>query len=110
MPFRKPLTADDLVALRARYQPLRSRPPCSYLDSAVWPDVLTLLYEIKRMRALLLRAEQLRERFPNPRNCLTTEWQEFQKALAEEPCVLELGKLKDDLIHPNNRKAKPHGA
>lgn len=32
---------------------------------------------------------------------------ELLKQLEEEPCILEMGTLKDDLLDPMRRKAKP---
>ncbi|CAM4073571.1 hypothetical protein [Bordetella bronchialis] len=97
MPLRPPLTHEDLTRIRARYEMTPGRAPCSYQDAVVWRDVVALLHEIKRLRAMLLRAEQLRERFPKPGNCLDEVWEKFQRDLAAEPCVVELGEIKSEL-------------
>lgn len=108
MPFKPPLSAQDLARIRGRYEPSSARAPCSYQDTAVWGDVLILLHEIKRMRAMLLRAEQLRERFPQPNSCLQEVWEEFLRDLAMEPCVRERGAWKDALFEPMDKeKPKP---
>jgi hypothetical protein len=108
MPFKQPLPIRTLIEIRARYEPTPTRAPCSYQDTAVWADVLILLHEIKRMRAMLLRAEQLRERFPQPNGALREVWEEFQRDLANEPCVRERGMWKQALFEPMDKcKAKP---
>jgi hypothetical protein len=107
MPLRPPLTHEDLARIRARYEVTATRAPCAYQDKVVWADVVTLLHEIKRLRAMLLRAEQLRERFPKPGGFLDPVWEEFVRELAKEPCVVELGRIKEELIAPHGRKVKP---
>jgi hypothetical protein len=98
-----------LTRIRARYEVTAARAPCAYQDQVVWSDVVTLLHEIKRLRAMLLRAEQLRERFPKPGGFLDAVWEEFVHDLAAEPCVTELGEIKSELIAPG-RKAGPKSA
>jgi hypothetical protein len=93
VPFRPPLTLASLQSIQA------ANP-----DSE---DVRTLLWEIKRMRSMLLRAEQLRDRFPKPGNCLDGVWDEFQRDLAAEPCVLEREAWKGELLGPAKRKVGP---
>ena len=108
MPLRPALAARELARIRARYQPLPSRARCTYPDDEVWPDIVALLYEIKRLRAMLLRVEQLRAHFPNPGGCLADVWEEFMRALAQEPCVLERRSWKGELVKPaSNRKVRP---
>jgi len=108
MPLRPPLTAGDLARLRARYEPLASRARCAYPDSEVWPDIVALLYEIKRMRAMLLRVEQLRPHFARPAGCLAEVWDEFMQSLAQEPCVQERRSWKGELLEAgSHRKVKP---
>ncbi|ANN78881.1 hypothetical protein [Bordetella flabilis] len=100
MAFKPPLPTETLTRIRARYEPSATRAPCSYQDTAVWADILALLHEIKRMRAMLLRAEQLRERFPQPNGALCEVWEEFLRNLADEPCVRERGMWKEALFEP----------
>ncbi|OZI61758.1 hypothetical protein [Bordetella genomosp. 11] len=104
MPLRPPLTHHDLARIRARYEVTPDRAPCAYQDDIVWRDIIALLHEIKRLRAMLLRAEQLRDRFPKPANCLDHVWEKFQSDLAAEPCVQELGQIKAELTAPRKRK------
>lgn len=108
MPFRTPLTAEQLAEIRARYEISARRAPCSYQDTVVWKDILTLMFEIKRLRCLALTAHQLRESFKMPNSCLDTVWQEFMDTLAIEPCVTELGELKDEMLMKPKRRAKPN--
>ncbi|WP_231934942.1 hypothetical protein [Bordetella bronchialis] len=96
-----------MTRIRARYEMTPGRAPCAYQDQVVWSDVVALLHEIKRLRAMLLRAEQLRERFPKPGNCLDQVWEEFQRDLAAEPCVVEVGEIKQELMAPLRKKRKP---
>lgn len=110
MPFRSPLTAADLAKIRARYEASADRAPCSYQDQVVWEDVLTLLHEIKRLRALALTAHQLRDSLKKPNSCLDGVWEDFRNALSLEPCVMELGDLKSDLLGPSKRRASPKQA
>lgn len=92
MPFKPPLTVETLQAIQERNHGSE--------------DVRTLLWEIKRLRAMLLRADQLRDRFPKPGNCLDAVWEEFQRDLAAEPCVTELGEIKEQLTSPTGQKRK----
>jgi hypothetical protein len=55
---------------------------------------------------MMQRAHQLRERFAKPGNCLDAVWEEFQRDLAAEPCVLEPGELKQDLVEPVGPKRR----
>jgi hypothetical protein len=106
MPFRPPLTHADLARIRARYELTPERAPCSYQDAVVWNDIVVLLREVARLRSMLLRAQQLRDRFPKPNSCLDAVWEEFVKDLTAEPCVLELGGIKEELTSVR-RKRKP---
>jgi hypothetical protein len=107
MPFRTPLTSADLAKIRARYEASADRAPCAYQDKVVWEDVLALLHEIKRLRALALTAHQLRDSLKKPNSCLDSVWEDFRNALSAEPCVVELGELKSDLLGPGKRRASP---
>jgi hypothetical protein len=75
MPFHPPLTLDQLKAIQER--------------NLGNPDVMTLLWEAKRLRAMLATAYEVREHFPKPLTCLAEVWQEFQDGLANEPAVTE---------------------
>lgn len=107
MSFGPPLTAVQLRAVVVRYRPSADRGPCSFPDSSVWEDVKPLLLEIKRMRSMLLRADQLKEGFKSPSIALDSVMVEFLENLQKEPCVVEWRDDKIELLDPNNRRAKP---
>lgn len=88
-PFKAPLTHQDLrdIGLRNR-------------DHA---DVTALLWEIKRLRAIALRADQV---------CRTLEGaniggasgiilQAMRSQLEHEPCVLESNQLREEMLNPH---------
>jgi hypothetical protein len=108
MSFRPPLTAEKLRAVSARYEPLPGRAPSSFPESSVWPDILTLLFEIKRMRSLLLRADQLKGGFKAPTMALDSVLDEFLENLEKEPCVREWRTSKEEMLEPSARKVKPN--
>lgn len=79
MAFKPPLTTDNLRAIQARN-----------LDSA---DVRALLWEIKRMRATLLYADQLQRMLttlPGPQSAILDT---LRERLKDEPCVKEFPRL-----------------
>lgn len=71
MPFRPPLTADQLREIRER-QPWN-------------PDVLTLLWEIKRMRSLLLRLDQVSCDLHRPAGLMGDIYDELMQQIAAGP-------------------------
>jgi hypothetical protein len=78
MPFKPPLTRDQLVEIQERNK-----------DSA---DVFMLLWEIKRLRAVVLQADQLQRSIEvggGPGMVL----QALRNTLKDEPCVKEFPKL-----------------
>jgi hypothetical protein len=78
MAFKPPLTRDQLVQIQERNK-----------DSAV---VFTLLCEIKRLRAVVLQADQLQRSIEvegGPGMVL----QALRNTLKDEPCVKEFPKL-----------------
>jgi len=75
MTFKDPLTHDDLRTIRER-QPWNS-------------DVISLLWEVKRLRSVVLRAYQLSGDFKRPAGITGSLYDEFMQALREEPCVIE---------------------
>ncbi|WMD23695.1 hypothetical protein RAS12_09980 [Achromobacter seleniivolatilans] len=79
MPFKAPLTHADLRIIRER-QPWN-------------PDVIALLWEVKRLRSVLLRAYQLSGDFKRPAGITGELYDDFMKGLRLEPCVLE----RDDM-------------
>jgi len=82
MRFKKPLTRADLEAIQARN-----------LES---DDMRTALWEIARLRALVLYADQLQRMLgtlPGQQGDLLAS---LRAKLAEEPCVQEFPKLTPD--------------
>ncbi|MFJ0392468.1 hypothetical protein WLU28_13905 [Bordetella bronchiseptica] len=90
MPFRAPLSHVELRAIRER-QPWN-------------PDVLTLLWEVKRLRSMMLRAYQLSSEFPRPLGLFENCYDEYMAQLLVEPCVLE---RNADVAEMLNTPAKP---
>ena len=79
MGFKPPLTTEDLRAIQDRNP-----------DS---PDVRALLWEIKRMRATLLYADQLQRLLtilPGPQGLVLDT---LRGKLKDEPCVTEFPRL-----------------
>lgn len=79
MRFKSPLTRDDLVAIQERNP-----------GSA---DVRTLLWEIKRFRALALYVDQLQRivgTLPGQQGAVL---ESIRKQLEDEPCVKEFPRL-----------------
>ena len=75
MTFKAPLSHEDLRTIRER-QPWNS-------------DVIALLWEVKRLRSILLRAYQLSDDFKRPAGITGDLYDGFMKALRDEPCVIE---------------------
>lgn len=79
MGFREPISTEQLRMIQDRN-----------LDSS---DVRALLWEIKRMRATLLYADQLQRMLttlPGPQNAILAT---LREKLKEEPCVKEFPRL-----------------
>lgn len=82
MRFKPPLTQDDLRAIQDR--------------STESPDTRALLWEIKRLRALVLYMDQLQRMvgtLPGQQGDLL---ESIRKTLVDEPCVKEFPKLPPD--------------
>ncbi|MDH1520626.1 MULTISPECIES: hypothetical protein [Achromobacter] len=92
MPFKTPLSHADLRIIRER-QPWN-------------PDVIALLWEVKRLRSILLRAYQLSGDFKRPAGITGELYDDFMRDLHHEPCVLERDDMKDALMEPANRLRK----
>lgn len=90
MPFKDPLTFADLRAIRER-QPWN-------------PDVLSLLWEVKRLRAALLRMHQVSFELQRPAGLTGGIYDDLMAALAVEPCVLERDQMVSELL---DAPAKP---
>ncbi|CAB3697805.1 MULTISPECIES: hypothetical protein [Achromobacter] len=92
MPFKSPLTHADLRTIRER-QPWN-------------PDVISLLWEVKRLRSVLLRAYQLSGDFKRPAGLTGELYDDFMKALRDEPCVQERDDMTTSLMEAPNRLRK----
>ena len=79
MGFKDPLPTDRLREIQERNR-----------DSA---DVLDLLWEIKRMRATLLYADQLQRMLPAMAGPQDAILETLREKLKDEPCVKEFPRL-----------------
>ena len=92
MPFKDPLTFADLRAIRER-QPWN-------------PDVLTLLWEVKRLRAALLRMHQVSFELNRPAGLMGGIYDDLLAGLAVEPCVLEKDQMTMELLESPRKLRK----
>ena len=92
MPFKAPLSHADLRLIRER-QPWNT-------------DVISLLWEVKRLRSVLLRAYQLSGDFKRPAGITGELYDEFIKDLRTEPCVLERDDLTASLMESPDKLRK----
>lgn len=92
MPFKAPLTHADLRSIRAR-QPWN-------------PDLIALLWEVKRLRSVLLRAYQLSGDFKRPAGITGDLYDDFMKALRDEPCVIERDQDVQEMMETPNKLRK----
>ena len=92
MPFKEPLTADQLRAIRER-QPWN-------------PDVMALLWEVKRLRAALLRLHQVSFELKRPTGLMGGIYDDLIQQLATEPCVKEKDQLVQELLEPATKVRK----
>lgn len=84
MPFKVPLTHAELRVIRER-QPWNA-------------DVLALLWEVKRMRSLLLRVHQVSCDLKRPAGLMGDIYDELLASLALEPCIQESDKATAELL------------
>ncbi|WP_313377953.1 hypothetical protein [Achromobacter insolitus] len=84
MPFKDPLTFADLRAIRER-QPWNA-------------DVLSLLWEVKRLRAAMLRLHQMSCDLKRPAGLTCEIYDDLLAGLAKEPCVLERDQMTTELL------------
>ncbi|MFY4261447.1 hypothetical protein ACOTCG_27920 [Achromobacter xylosoxidans] len=84
MPFKDPLTTEQLRAIRER-QPWN-------------PDVIALLWEIKRMRSMLLRLHQVSGDLKRPISIIGVVYDDLMEELRAEPCVIEQQQLVSELL------------
>lgn len=79
MPIRPPLTTDELRAIGQRRDPA---------------DVPALLWEIKRLHAMVLKAEQLVRTMPEAVGPMDMLRVSLKEQLREEPCVQDMERLR----------------
>jgi hypothetical protein len=92
MPFKAPLTHADLRIIRER-QPWNA-------------DVISLLWEVKRLRSVLLRAHQLSADLKRPSGLTGELYDDFMKGLRDEPCVQERDGMTTSLMEAPDRLRK----
>lgn len=92
MPFEAPLTHSELRAIREQ-QPWN-------------PDVIALLWEIKRLRSVLLRMHQISGDLKRPAGPMGDIYAELLAQLAVEPCVLERDQVTAELLDPPHKLRK----
>lgn len=92
MPFKPPLSHNDLRSIRER-QPWNT-------------DVIALLWEVKRLRASLLRAYQLSHDFKRPPGIAGDLYDELVGALRAEPCVIERDQDIQELMEAPDKLRK----
>ncbi len=92
MPFKDPLTFADLRAIRER-QPWNA-------------DVLALLWEVKRLRAALLRLHQVSCDLKRPAGLTGDIYDDLLASLAKEPCVLERDQMTTELLESPRKLRK----
>jgi hypothetical protein len=85
MPFKPPLTADELRAIWQR--------------NPEHADVHALVWEIKRLRATVLRADQVQRQLGTMGGIQGAMLSGLRFALKEEPCVAEQAKLDPKLLN-----------
>lgn len=95
MPFKAPLTTEQLRAIRER-QPWN-------------PDVIALLWEIKRLRATLLRLHQVSGDLKRPASLMGEIYDDLLAGLAVEPCVIERDQMTAELLEEPRKLRKGMG-
>lgn len=81
MPFKPPLTKEQLREIQDRN-----------LDSA---DMRALLWEIARLRALVVRADQLQRSLGNVAGGAGIVLSAFRDEIKDEPCTREFPRLSE---------------
>lgn len=92
MPFKAPLTHADLRAIRER-QPWN-------------PDVIALLWEVKRMRSEFLRWHQVSNDLKRPTGLMGNIYDELLEHLAAEPCVAERDQDTQEMMEAPDKLRK----
>lgn len=83
MPFKPPLTLEQLKAIQDRNR-----------DN---PDVLALLWEIRRLFAIVARADQLADSLPNQMGSIGMIVGALRKQIANEPSLEESRRLSAEI-------------
>ena len=92
MPFNDPFTLADFRTIRER-QPWNA-------------DVLSLLWEVKRLRSKMLRWHQVSNDLKRPAGPMGDIYDELQQRLTAEPCVLERDEMVDALMEAPTKLRK----
>ena len=98
--FKDPLTREALVAIQARHPRVPGNQHSDDLYAALW--------EIQRLRALVLRADQLQRAFGDSvvGGGLTLVLEAFRADLAREPCLLEQRTLPELSAGPRMKQSR----
>lgn len=92
MPFKDPLTTEQLRAIRER-QPWN-------------PDVIALLWEIKRLRIWPLRFNQMVSELKRPIGITGVVYDEAVEELPKEPCVQDQMQMTAELLEEPRKLRK----
>ncbi|KAA5921378.1 hypothetical protein F1536_23350 [Achromobacter xylosoxidans] len=92
MPFKAPLTTEQLRAIRER-QPWN-------------PDVIALLWEIKRLRIWPLRFNQMVSELKRPIGITGVVYDEAVEELPKEPCVQDQMQMTAELLEEPRKLRK----
>lgn len=92
MPFKAPLPTDELRAIRER-QPWN-------------PDVIALLWEVKRLRSVVLRLHQVSGDLRRPASLMGEIYDDLMAGLADEPCVIERDRDTAELLEEPRKLRK----
>ncbi|MCF7767308.1 hypothetical protein [Achromobacter pulmonis] len=95
MPFRPPLTAEQLRAIYER-QPWN-------------PDVIALLWEVKRLRTWPLRFHQMVDELKRPVGITGVVYDQAVEDLPQEPCVQEQEQMTAELLEDPRKLRKGMG-
>lgn len=92
MPFKDPLTTEQLRAIRER-QPWN-------------PDVIALLWEIKRLRIWPLRFHQMASELKRPTGITGVVYDQAVEELPKEPCVQDQMQMTAELLEEPRKLRK----
>ena len=84
-----------------------SRPPLTHqalrdigLRNRDHADTTALLWEIKRLRSIVLRADQLQRCMTSLPGAYNMILEALRNQLKDEPCVIESNQLRDEMLRP----------